>query len=140
MSPSLRASPLLRLLALAGLLSAGCSAAPDGPTARETPPAPPSQDQGFSLRDLNGKDHLPFAEAAVKAVVLLFVLADCPIANAYAPEINRLDQDYGSRGVRFLLVQVDPDLQAEEAARHAREYGYTCPVVLDGEHALVRRT
>src|SRR5262249_1463198 len=42
-------------------------------------------------------------------------------------------------GVRFFLVQVDEDLSGRAAAEHAREYGYTCPVVLDAEHVLVRQ-
>ena len=41
--------------------------------------------------------------------------------------------------MRFFLVQVDEDLSRRAAAEHAREYGYTCPVVLDAGHVLVRR-
>jgi hypothetical protein len=122
----------LRLLALAVplLLSLGCSTAPDRPA----PPVP-----GFSLRDVDGVEHQPFAGPDVRAVTLLFVLADCPIANGYAPEINRLCREYGGRGVRFFLVQVDPDLDSAQARQHAREYGYSCPVVLDRRHVLVQR-
>jgi hypothetical protein len=133
----------LRLLALAGplLLAAGCGP-PDRPRSggEVTHAAPATKGgRGFSLRDVNGTEHHPFAGPGIKAVTLLFVLSDCPIANGYAPEINRLCQDYGPRGVRFFLVQVDPDLSSAEASRHARAYGYTCPVVLDPRHALVRR-
>jgi hypothetical protein len=118
----------------------GCGATGDRsvPGVAETAdqPTPP---RGFSLRDVKGVEHHPFASSDIRAVTLIFVLADCPIANAYAPEINRLCKEYGSRGVRFFLVQVDPDLLGEEASRHAREYGYTCSVVLDARHSLVRR-
>ena len=31
------------------------------------------------------------------------------------------------------------DVPQEAMRQHAREYGHTCPVVLDREHALVRR-
>src|SRR3954467_14364527 len=106
----LRSRPLLTMAAL--LLPLGCTA-PDRPE----PAAPPP---GFSLRDVGGAEHHPFAEADVRAVTLLFVLADCPIANGYAPQINRLAQEYGPRGVRFFLVQVDPDTSAEQAGKHAR--------------------
>jgi hypothetical protein len=34
---------------------------------------------------------------------------------------------------------MDEDLSSRAAAEHAREYGYTCPVVLDGGRVLVRR-
>ena len=121
-------------LVLGGLffLALGCSPPPPEPGGN-LPPA------GFSLRDITGVEHHPFTDPAVKAVALVFVLADCPIANGYAPEINRLCAAYGPRGVRFFLVQVDEDLSSRAAAEHAREYGYTCPVVLDGGRVLVRR-
>ena len=89
------------------------------------------------LRDLGGVHHRPFADPSVKAIVMVFLLTDCPIANSYAPEIKRLDTEYGPRGVRFYLVQVDPDLTIAEARAHAQQYGYTCPVVLDARHELV---
>jgi AhpC/TSA family len=130
---------LLCLLALAGLLlSLGCTppaSAPQPPAdASSKGTAPPP----FSLRDVNGMEHRPFASPDVRAVALLFVLQDCPIANGYAPEIIRLCREYHGRGARFYLVQVDPDLSDDEARKHAREHGYTCPVVVDRQHVLVR--
>ena len=128
----LRSRLLLLVLGGLGFLTPGCSPPPSAPG--DDPPPP-----GFSLRDVAGVEHHPFTGPAAKAVALVFVLADCPIANGYAPEINRLCAAYGPRGVRFFLVQVDEDLSSRAAAEHAREYGYTCPVVLDGGRALVRR-
>ncbi len=124
----------LALFVLGGLgfVTPGCSPPPPEPGGSPPPP-------GVSLRDVAGVDHHPFTDPAVKAVALVFVLADCPIANGYAPEINRLCAEYGPRGVRFFLVHVDEDLSQRAAAEHAREYSYTCPVVVDGGHALVRR-
>jgi hypothetical protein len=98
-----------------------------------------AQPPGFALTDVRGREHRPFASKDVRAVVLAFVLPDCPIANGYAPELQRLSGEYKGRGVAFFLVQVDPDLTAAETEKHAREYGYTCPVVHDREHTLVRR-
>jgi hypothetical protein len=100
--------------------------------------APPAA-APFLVRDGNGVEHRPFADPATKAVVLVFVVPDCPVANGYAPEVRRIATEYGPRGVRLFLVHVDPDVTADAAARHAREYGYTCPVVLDAGHELVRR-
>jgi hypothetical protein len=128
----LRSRLVLLVLGGLGFLAPGCSPPPPEPGADPPPP-------GFSLRDVAGVEHHPFTDPAAKAVALVFVLADCPIANGYAPEINRLCAAYGPRGVRFFLVQVDEDLSSRAAAEHAREYGYTCPVVLDGGRALVRR-
>ena len=139
-SPPVRSAWPLRLLWVAWLfvLSLGCGTAVDRPPPDEET-KPSSAARGFSLRDIGGSEHHPFASPAVKAVTLIFVLADCPIANGYAPEINRLCGEYGQRGVRFFLVQVDSDLTREQASQHAREYGYLCPVVLDRRHVLVAR-
>ena len=128
----IRSRLVLFVLGGLGFLTPGCSR-PSPEPGRDPPPP------GFSLRDVTGVEHRPFTDPAAKAVALVFVLADCPIANGYAPEINRLCADYGPRGVRFFLVQVDQDLSGRAAAEHAREYGYTCPVVLDGGRVLVRR-
>ena len=101
-------------------------------SAKDAPPL-------FQLRDVNGVEHRAFADSKVKAAVLIFVLTDCPIANSYAPEIKRLCDDYGKRGVRFYLVHVDPELSVADAKKHSSEFGHTCPIVLDKTHELVRR-
>jgi Redoxin len=94
--------------------------------------------QGRRLVDIDGSIHRPFDDPQVRAVVLVFVVPDCPISNAYLPEVNRLHSAYGPRGVRLFLVQVDPQLSPEGAREHAKEYQLRPPVVLDGRHAWVR--
>ncbi|MFV1995128.1 MAG: redoxin family protein [Verrucomicrobiales bacterium] len=78
--------------------------------------------------------------AEASAAVLFFTTIDCPIANSYAPEIARIAVDYGSRGVRFTLVYVDPDLSRAEIIAHAKDYGLSeIPVLVDRKHLLVKR-
>jgi len=74
-----------------------------------------------------------------KAVVLLFIASDCPISNSYAPEINRICARYTREKIAFSLVYSDPDLSLAAAKKHAREYGYTCPLILDHAHHLARQ-
>ena len=82
----------------------------------------------------------PLAHAAgKKAVVLLFIARDCPISNSYAPEIKRIIARYAPRKVAFTLVYPDPDTSLAAARQHAKDYGYTCPLLLDPVHTLVRR-
>ncbi len=71
--------------------------------------------------------------------VLLFILADCPIANKFAPEISRIMKLYESNGVHFTVVHVDTNLSPEAAKRHAKEYGLDCTLVLDPTHSLAKR-
>src|SRR5215467_14343849 len=85
----------------------------------------------FSLIDSEGKTHTQKEWEQAKVVVLFFVGAECPISNAFAPEINRINNSYGSKQVSFYIVHSDPDITKETAAGHAAEYGYKFTVLLD---------
>lgn len=93
----------------------------------------------LSLADTAGRLHDPLQGATTnRATVIIFTLPDCPIANAFAPEINRLAADYSARGIGFYLAHADRDLTVEAARQHAADYAFRCPVLLDPLHALVR--
>ena len=61
----------------------------------------------FALHDTEGVVHRPDEWAGARAVVIFFVTTDCPLSNAYAPEMNRIEQTYAPRGVRFYALQGD---------------------------------
>lgn len=87
-----------------------------------------------------GANSDPFQEHKnAKALVLVFISNECPIANRYAPEIERLHQRYASNQIAFILVHSDPNETAEAIARHTREYGYSCNVVRDADQQLARK-
>lgn len=92
----------------------------------------------LQLPDFDGKVHFPLRAENRKATVVIFTLPDCPVANAYAPEVNRLVTEYTARGVSFFLAHVDRDLTATDARKHAKDFGLECPVLLDSEHRLVK--
>jgi hypothetical protein len=64
---------------------------------------------------------------------------DCPIANQYAPEIQRIVKLYGSRGVRFQLVYEDQDVSQKDLQRHTKAFGITALSSRDPGHRLARR-
>ena len=74
-----------------------------------------------------------------KPTVLVFILQDCPIANAFAPEIGRICETYKKKGVAFYVVYVDQDLKAEDAKKHAKDFGYRCPAFIDSKRELIKR-
>jgi hypothetical protein len=82
------------------------------------------------IRDIDGRLRKPFEPAGV-AHVLFFVATDCPISNSYAPEIQRICQSYGTRGVSCSLMYEDVDLAAssqsldQQVRAHMRDYRYT---------------
>lgn len=85
-----------------------------------------------------GRHRLP-GPGDCKAVVLIFVGHDCPISNAYSPEIARLCKEFGPRKVAFCVVYADADLGRKDAARHAEEFGLPCPAILDPQMTLALR-
>lgn len=56
--------------------------------------------------------------------ILFFIASDCPISNAYAPEIQRICRDYANRGVRCTLVYEDPGITTDGIRAHLSAYGY----------------
>ncbi len=94
--------------------------------------------KGPMFTALDGTRHWPLDPGTGKGNVLVFTTVDCPIANAYAPEINSIVSDFSGKPLRFFLVHVDPDVTAEAASAHAREYGYQCPILLDPKHELAK--
>jgi hypothetical protein len=95
-------------------------------------PAPFADLQAASDQRLDLKD--------AKAVVLFFLSTDCPISNYYTSEIAAIVKDRAGDAVRFYVVHPDPEVTAEAAAKHAKTWKLTCPILLDGKHKLVKLT
>jgi len=79
------------------------------------------------------------APRPTRPLVYLFVTTDCPLANGYAPEINRIVKEYTPRGIEFAMVYVDLDLSLEDARKHARDYGYAAELIVDADRRIVDR-
>jgi peroxiredoxin len=94
----------------------------------------------FNLRDTEGAEHSPREWSQAHAVVLFFVTTDCPLSNGYAPEMNRIAEAYAPRGVLVYAVQGDTTIPDEEVRRHAHDYGYRFPALLDPRQILARHT
>ena len=93
-----------------------------------------------TLTDLDGRSHQPLKVEGVKAHVLVFITTDCPIANSYAPELAALARDHARSPLRVFLIHTDPDLTADDARKHAKEYSLTSPILIDRRHQLVKAT
>lgn len=87
-----------------------------------------------SVVDLDGRVVDPLT---APRTALLFLSPGCPIANRYAPEVQRIASRFGDR-VAFFLVY--PDASAAEARAHRADYGLAAlPAVRDPRHRLVAR-
>jgi len=92
----------------------------------------------FALRDTDGVEHRQTEWANKRAVVIFFTTIDCPLSNGYVPEMNRLRQEYSSRGVAFYAVEADTAAALADVRRHAKEFGFTFPMLIDKEQVLAR--
>jgi hypothetical protein len=120
------------LLAATALSLLGC-----GPR-DETGVRAAHDDQKLALLDIHGDMRHAFNDEDAKATVLVFTMQDCPIANSYIPALNEFYQEYDPRGVRLLLVHVDPIFTDDAARKHADDYHVKAPVIVDRHHAWVK--
>ena len=77
-----------------------------------------------------------------KAIVLIFVLPDCPICNSYIPEINRLQEEFAHRGVTDAFwFTIDPEMTAQREAaacsriRHPMPPSRSTRIITDADQA-----
>jgi len=94
----------------------------------------------FTLRDTRDALHSPAEWRDKKAVVLFFTMTDCPLSNGFVPEMNRIRAAYESRGIAFFAVQADTTVSDAEVQKHAQEYAFTFPVLLDPRQVLAKMT
>jgi thiol-disulfide isomerase/thioredoxin len=95
----------------------------------------------LQLRDVNGASVTPFA-AGTQASIAFFVATDCPVSNAYAPEIQRVCREYRGRGVGCSLIYEDVETAPggtslrRQVRAHLDEYKYSgMPAAIDGDRA-----
>jgi len=89
--------------------------------------------------DLSGNPVDPLKMAQGKVVVLVFVRTDCPVANRYAPTIQRLSAAYAKKAV-FWLVYPSKAESAEGIRKHERAFGYQLPALRDPGRVLVKES
>jgi peroxiredoxin len=69
-------------------------------------------------------------------VVLVFIGLECPVANAYVPEVQSQITATKDQKVLWFGVHSEPGVTKDEATKHAAEYKLTMPILLDGEQKL----
>ena len=96
--------------------------------------------ENYATTDLAGNAVGNEAWREKRAVVIVFLGTECPVSNGYAPEYERLYQRYRGQNVAWVGVHCAPDVSADAAKAHAREFGLTFPLALDHEQLLARKT
>ena len=94
----------------------------------------------IEITDLAGETQTPLTVADRKASVLFFLLPDCPVSNAYAPEIKRISAEYARQNITSFIIYVDPALDPAGAKKHAADFGYETSLICDTNLQLVEAT
>ncbi|MEO8055350.1 MAG: thioredoxin family protein [Acidobacteriota bacterium] len=69
--------------------------------------------------------------ARKKAVAVIFVATKCPVSNAYNDRMAALGKEYAAKGIDVVGINSNKAELAPEVAAHAKEHGFTFPVVKD---------
>jgi peroxiredoxin len=93
----------------------------------------------IELTDIDGATHSIDSRDDRRALVLVFVTTDCPIANSYQPLLSKLQHEYQNKGFQFVLVHEGPGQTPEKLKLHAKEYGVAFPIIMDEDHSLARK-
>jgi thiol-disulfide isomerase/thioredoxin len=93
----------------------------------------------WSLTDLAGQTHQPFDDPSTRAIALVFITPDCPIANFYQPTLRKLGDEFADRGVPLFMIHSDPEVTSDAAERHVEKFKIAAPVILDHDQSIARR-
>jgi peroxiredoxin len=93
----------------------------------------------FRLADTAGKLHTRDEWTDKSAVVFLFLAKECPAVNGYAATMERIATDYSKRRVLVYGIHCDPDVTAEAAQQHAKEFGLSFPILMDADQTVSRQ-
>lgn len=93
----------------------------------------------FTLEDTQGRKHTLYEHKDARAVVLVFLGVECPMANRYTARLIELHRSYGAKGIVFFGVNSNGLESVEAIVRHALESQYPFPILLDREQKLADR-
>ena len=95
---------------------------------------------GFELKDPRDQKTIRLADLKdKKAVAVVFLGTECPLSNAFLPELSRLHKEFGPRGVQFLGINSNRQDTLAAVADHARKHELPFPVLKDAGNAVADR-
>ncbi|CAN5886893.1 hypothetical protein BH18ACI4_BH18ACI4_13110 [soil metagenome] len=111
------------------------------PTEGEVP-APPAIGatlEDFTLPDGDGKEHSLNSLKGKNGSVLIFVATKCPVSNAYNERMEKLAQDYKTRGVNVIGINSNVAESATAVKAHAAQNNLTFTVLKDPANKIADR-
>jgi peroxiredoxin len=94
----------------------------------------------FTLSDpRDGKEVRFSALKDRKAIVVVFLGTQCPINNAFLPELARIHKEFAPRGVQLIGINSNAQDRAAAVAEHARKHELPFPVLKDSDNKVADR-
>jgi peroxiredoxin len=90
----------------------------------------------FSLADSQGVRHSLSDWADKKAVVVVFLGAECPIAKLYGPRLEELSHEYASKGVQVVGINSNRQDTLQKIAHYEQMHKITFPILKDPDHRV----
>jgi peroxiredoxin len=115
------------LFVVAGAIAIGARATGEVPA----PPAIGATIEDFTLPDVDNKDHSLKSLAGKNGTVLIFISVQCPVSNAYNERMEKLAQDYKTRGVNVIGINSNVTEDAAAVKAHAAEHNLTFTILKD---------
>jgi peroxiredoxin len=85
----------------------------------------------LAWKDLSGHTYSATDLARTKATVFVFTSTECPVANRYAPRLDRFSREYAKKGVSVFLVNANVADNATTLSRWGKERKLIVPLVKD---------
>ena len=115
------------LFVVAGAIAIGARATGEVPA----PPAIGATIEDFTLPDVDNKDHSLKSLAGKNGTVLIFISVQCPVSNAYNERMEKLAQDYKTRGVNVIGINSNVTEDGAAVKAHAAEHNLTFTILKD---------
>ena len=94
---------------------------------RPTPLAIGTQIDNFELRDYRGATHNLSDWKDRRALAIIFLGVDCPLAKLYAPRLVELSKAYDAKGVQFIGINSNQNDSITDIGRFARTHQIPFP-------------
>jgi peroxiredoxin len=95
--------------------------------------------ENFSARDFRGKETALADFADSKAVVVVFLGTECPLAKLYAPRLVELAKEFKDRGVAMIAVNSNQQDSVTELAHWTQEHKIEFPMLKDVGNVIADR-
>ena len=111
----------------------------DSNTNSTTAPAINSTVADFTLPDASGQQRSLASLRGAKGTALIFISTQCPVSNAYNERMEKLAQDYRTRGINVVGINSNKAETPDVIRAHAAEKNLTFPILKDADSKIADR-